>query len=505
MLPPGRDQQEGQSCEEDPEHQEELHEAGGIDHVWQQSPGLGAETQVEGQIGDDANAGQRQENGDDLLPEARAEAQALITPAQGIGHGDQENVDGEVPGVEEAHRAHQQARQWQSPAIQPEGVHHRAPHAGRGCVRISGDRSGPQHQRQSDAHHQQGEGQRQHVGVHIAQNEAELREFVDDFLRGGAGEVVVVDGAGGPPPPPAPGIGIEAAGHRRFGQLLDIEEVEGGGRKQAPGVQHFQQHFQITHNRHEHPRQQTVDPAGQPGSGPLWVARHQSVGQPEAFCDRKGEYCGQSQIEDHRGGHARKPGQHRQQHIAEIIVTDAIARQPRILRREEPRMEGAVDECDLHRLFGAGDIGIVGPEEGPARHRQQEKQFDPQPVPPVCPQISQQGATAVRIPAQARPAQPQTCAQHQHQGDEDAADVVSQQPETGAQPQHVAGQQQSQRLGEDQTPIGQGAEQPPGQGQGDKPQHFKGKPEFEEIGHPKVCRDQKSAGATDRSPLVVGC
>ena len=58
--------------------------------------------------------------------------------------------------------------------------------------------------------------------------------------------------------------------------------------------------------------------------------------------------------------------QHRHREVAEVVVVEVGARQPRVLGRERVGPVGGVEERHVHRLLGVPDVGRVGDEQ---RHR----------------------------------------------------------------------------------------------------------------------------------------
>ena len=210
--------------------------------------------------------------------------------------------------------------------------------------------------------------------MHIPQDKTELREFVDDLLRTGVGQIVIMDDPGSSPPPPTPGIRVETARDGRCVQLFDIKETHEGGRKPSSGMEHFQQDFEIAHECNEHPPQQPISP-GRPGSPTATravILPHQGIDQAQRFRKRKRNDGGQAQIESLGGHDPRQFSQHVDQHVPEIIVADAIARQPGVPGRKGQGMKHPLDKRDLHGFFCARDIGIKRAEIGPTGHDEEK-------------------------------------------------------------------------------------------------------------------------------------
>ncbi len=74
---------------------------------------------------------------------------------------------------------------------------------------------------------------------------------------------------------------------------------------------------------------------------------------------------GDSQIETDRLGDERQLPQKGDHHIAEVIVTDGVTRQPGIERRESRAAADAIEKSELHGLLGGADSRILRPDPNP--------------------------------------------------------------------------------------------------------------------------------------------
>ena len=98
-----------------------MDESSGVGDVGEGTAGLGTETEVEGQIEENADEEQAQEKDADFFPKTGIPWCSLEAATERVGQGEKEDVDGEIPGIQKAHGSHQQSGQGQSPAIEPEG------------------------------------------------------------------------------------------------------------------------------------------------------------------------------------------------------------------------------------------------------------------------------------------------------------------------------------------------------------------------------------------------
>ena len=297
-----------------------------------------------------------------------------------------------------------------------------------------------------------------------------------------------------PPPPEAAG---QIAGRRIVGELFDVQPLEPLQRNQALVIRQLDQPFQVAQKTDEQRAEQTVaDAAGLTVCGAWSVERgawgafrvlccvrlsfklpassfqfpassqpHQIIHHAERPDHHQRVPERHTQVESNRRIDAGQVDERRQHDVAEVIVADTVAGKPGVLRREEGAAEDAVDERELHRLLGAGDVRVVGSERSPADQHTQEQKLGRQHQPTVSFQPGCQRTHAVRIALPTVAAQPPGGACHDDQRDDGAAEGVGQHVQCRAQPQDVRHQQQPQRLRQGIAAARQTREQTPRQRQ----------------------------------------
>ena len=186
----------------------------------------------------------------------------------------------------------------------------------------------PQIPHQRHRQTEQGKGQRQDVGVHVAEDEAEGGDFDDGFqpFFGAAGEMVFVDDAGGAPPPPL--AGFIAWGFADDGWPVEVAHVQ--PRPKAVGtyavaVGNFQQYDKIARQRQGKGGEDAEKTGGAEaawgvGRG-VWGVRtfnnlqspisnrYQVKNQPKCTNDRSCHQPRQPQIKGNGFGNQRQPRQ----------------------------------------------------------------------------------------------------------------------------------------------------------------------------------------------------
>ena len=165
---------------------------------------------------------------------------------QDVSRGEEGDVDGEIPGVEEGHPAQNKGRQ-------PEGRRGDVPQG----TPPRSDASAPAAavQVEGQSHSQEGEGHRQDVGVQVAQDVREGGELVNDFLRRAAQGVILQD-AGGAPPPPETRRPPGGRPLRRVDQVADVQPGPESGStvgtpEEAAGVENFEEGFEVAGEEEE--------------------------------------------------------------------------------------------------------------------------------------------------------------------------------------------------------------------------------------------------------------
>ena len=207
--------------------------------------------------------------------------------------------------------------------------------------------------------------------MHVAQDETESGELVDHVLLGPPGRIVLQHARGLPPPEEARGHPTALRqGHRRHVNLVDVQPGPPRSRPDAAGVQHLQQPLQISHPGYQQRPQQSarhrppIPPLPSflplpsfpsfpsfPSLPPLH--RNEIVNEAERPRAGKCEERSNPQVERDGGRNGRQPREHRHDDVAEVVVRNGKARQPRIVRRERLGAQDGAQERNLHPLLAA--------------------------------------------------------------------------------------------------------------------------------------------------------
>ncbi len=99
------------------------------------------------------------------------------------------------------------------------------------------------------------------------------------------------------------------------------------------------------------------------------------IDDPKRPGRRAGHQPGDGQVEGHRLGDEGQPGQQRGHHVAKVVIADGIAGQPRVERREGGAAADAIEEGELHRLFGGADGWILGAHVDPQGENSEKDEF----------------------------------------------------------------------------------------------------------------------------------
>jgi len=298
---------------------------------------------------------------------------------------------------------------------------------------------------QRDGQRQHGERQRQHVRVHIRQDEAEGRELVNRLH--GAGqvvEVIIADHAAGPKPPPElPALDPRRRAYPGRVALLLIPEVQVLRRGPALLIRHFHEnHVEIAEQDDEHQPQQGEE--HRRGARrrlycsfapvPQEARPQQVVDQAECADPGQGEEQRHHQVEGHRAGDAAQHAQGGGHDVAEVVIADRIPAHPGIIGREGRAALDGAGESHFHRFLGAGQRRIERPVRHPADEQPGKDHLHGQRVLPV----------AAEPLGHRRPIQNgQPRRQHNQRGQSNAPVAVAQQPQRRQQPEDIADDHQT--------------------------------------------------------------
>ncbi|OQA39739.1 MAG: hypothetical protein BWY52_03057 [Chloroflexi bacterium ADurb.Bin325] len=475
-----REQEAAGRDQERAEHQEELAEAAGEEQVGPKPAELRLEADVEREIQQPAQRGQ-----DDPAEQRAAENGRAQPLAQRERRAErqrrQPDVDREVPRIEEAQRAQRQRVQRHPRRAQARRLAQRLPPPQSRQLPASGFQlpaSGfrlPAQQVRGQPHRQERKRQRQHVRVQVAQDETERGKLVDQLDRV-ADQILVVDDARRAPPPPEPAG--PAAGRRGVGQSLYVKPLDEREGQQPALVRGVEQPFEVAEKAHAQRGQHPPADAVAAGRRPARISRRGDEHLRHAERAQHHERIPQrhAHVEPDGRIHPAQPDEQAEHDVAEVVVADGVAGEPGVLRREEAAVQHAVDEGELHRLFRAGDVGIICAEGRPSDQHGRKQRLGRDDQPPVGPQPRQQGPPPRRVPLPACAADRPRDARDDHKAGQDAPQVIRDDMEDRADPQDVGHEQQPERLRKRVAPAAEPREQPPGQRQGRKAERLDDQP-----------------------------
>ena len=216
--------------------------------------------------------------------------------------------------------------------------------------------------------------------VHIGQHKTEGRELVNWLDRAGRPvQVTVPDHAAAAEPPPELPC-IRAAGRIGFEDvtLLLVPELQVFLRGPALLIRQFhQRRMQVAHQHHKDQSQQSEDHGDRARSGmqrPFApVTQHpraqQIVHHPKNAGAGQRKEQRHHEIEANPTGDTAEVGKRRRDHVSKIVVADAVATHPGIIRGEGRAVLDRAGEGHLHRLFCAGERWIQRADHRPAQEQ----------------------------------------------------------------------------------------------------------------------------------------
>ena len=215
--------------------------------------------------------------------------------------------------------------------------------------------------------------------MQIAQYIAESGKLVNGVVRLNPA-VEAADHARRAPPPPILGrTPCLRKASARQGQPLHANPRPEPAAPHAVGAHELESPLEVR-QKHEHEsRARCRDPRdSQLGA----VRSHEGVYQTE---DSHRRHCGnqrQGEVVRHARHDARQLGQQGKIPIPKVVVANAFAPKPWILRRSQERASRAVEEHEIHRLLGVANRWVVRPVDCPRRehdeeHRMRQRQRRP--------------------------------------------------------------------------------------------------------------------------------
>ena len=308
---------------------------------------------------------------------------------------------------------------------------------------------------------QQQERYGQHVGMEVAQQEAEGREFGDGVID----ELALVGAAydaGAAEPPPEFSREYPSGSAARV-ESIDADPAPESFSSPASQANELQGANQVSGQQHQHRGE------GAGADGPAQFAArhpHEVVDQPEA--DRAGQrgQRGDAQVVPHGGHHCAHLGERGDDEVAEVVVADGVAGQPSVLGREVPGLVRRVQQHEVHGLFGVGDARRARDHQGPRGEHEDKDQLGGQQHPPVVPEeLAQLGPLAADQPGRSCP--------DAQRHDPDGQLRVGQQVKEAEQPDQVGHDQQGGRFCQRQSPVGKESEEEIGPGERRQAQKLK--------------------------------
>ena len=214
--------------------------------------------------------------------------------------------------------------------------------------------------------------------VHIAQAEAEEREFGDGVVAFAVGVLVPQRPRRPPPVESGPFVLARPLGDRaevlhfclirqRDHRCAAHRLTHGGNQlgaveRDGPFVPHDDLHGPrlVRCHQHEDDAEQREEAIGPPGY-PFRCGELHQVGdhardtlRGECEDQRQGKIVGHRWVKPAQLGHCRH------QQIAEVVIVDAVTCQPRVVWREKPRTLDGIEERKVHRALGTPRHRIMG-------------------------------------------------------------------------------------------------------------------------------------------------
>ena len=352
-------------------------------------------------------------------------------------------------------------------------------------------------ERQRGGHREQHERQRHHVRVQVAEEEAEHREL------GNGPEVLVIERVD------ARRV-EEREESRRIPAVPDL--VRGQPGDVDPVVQPLAADA-VCRGELEYPDQVAHDDEHEPAGDaecrrPPPEARrsaahrllrrrcdgrlahlHEVVDQARGADERHRRDHRDADVIGDRCRHAGQAAGHGHNQVAEVVVRDGVAAEPRILRREVARAGRRVEEHQVHRLLGAGDLADLRAQEHRRREYGEKQHLDAENVFPVPGQPLEQTVAFTICEGTRNDAQ-------QHQRGDDTAVGVGQNVQAVQQPERIAEEQQGERFGQRVSAVREPAEQSQAERQQDDPHDLEDQPPADGLAHRIPVTHAPGAGGT---------
>ena len=280
-----------------------------------------------------------------------------------------------------------------------------------------------------------------------------LREGRANTARGAAHFLrETVDDSRGPPPPEV-AVGKHAAAPRQgtFQPLYGEPAPKALGAP-TPGMDQLHHPLQVTQQHDEHRRRQSEKHCrfkGCPRQPDHVVRKAISAGAQQ----RRDQ--GYGQVVGYAGGYGGQLGQEGHHEVAEVVVTDRVARQPGVLGREEPALEYGIEEGEVHGLLRVVDGGREGNHREPDEVEAQEDQLGGDQGDPFS---AHEGKNLREV----APRHQSRGHRHHRKDQEDAVLGVGQYVGQTQHPQQIGPKQQPQQLREDDASIGQASKETKG-------------------------------------------
>ena len=289
--------------------------------------------------------------------------------------------------------------------------------------------------------------------MQVSEHEAEERELVDRVVDLDAVHKGVDDPCGPEPPPELVGVPTVCRYVSRTVEALYSEPVVEALRPDGVRVHELEHALEVRDDDQQKAGPYAGKDRSIKGSS---VEAHHACHQRQHGCGCHRRYQRERQVVGEVGGYARQLGDDAHHPVAEVVVADGLASQPRVFRLAGSRFQRCVEEREVHRLLGVVYRRVVGAEEYPAQEEDQEYDLGDRNQPP--PSFQERGHLfTVEIQQHSRRGRYQ-----EHQPEQSCPDA-GEQVQHAQDPGDVADQQDSEGFAQPVSPVRQLGQQEVGE------------------------------------------
>ena len=326
---------------------------------------------------------------------------------------------------------------------------------------------------------EQPEGDSHHVGMQIAEEEAEEGE-----LRYRLRHARRDDAGGAPPPPELCGVPL-VGGRAGNAEVLYVNPSPESTRSEAVRRQELQEPLQVPHHRQQERGRQAEDEGPDEDAAELPLRRSafraamkggQVVDEAEDGDHRQGGDHRQAEVIADRRAHAGQLAGHRHQQVAAVVVADGMAGEPGVVRREVLAVRGGVQKGEVHRLLRPRDVRDVGAQEGGEHEGEEEDPLDDEQEMPI---LAHEAAHLVSSP----PDDVAGARANEDDRPDDAAGGIRQHAGGAQDPEHEADDEEAERLGEGVAAVREAREEEVGQREDDERHDLERQPPGQRFNH----------------------